>query len=105
MLECVLSAAAFESFAGEILVVVAQGRALTATPGVIGLDQEHVLVELAVPALGQRLQPRDPGQRCRVGRRRCGQIEEDQVGLRVALPVVVEEEEVPIATDRTAYRS
>ncbi len=56
-------AAVFEVLAGEVLMVVAQRQAVGAGELMIGLDQEHVLILAALPALGERTQAIDGRER------------------------------------------
>ena len=96
-------AAALETDAGEVLPVVAQREVVARRGLVIHLQQEHVLVELAVVVERQGLELRDPRDRVRV-RWRSRRVQDDGVGRRVALAVVVREEEELVPQEGPAER-
>ena len=105
MLRGDLRAAVLEVPAVEVLMVVAQRQPIGRIQLVVGLDEEHVLVLRLIPALRQRLQPGQAGDRVGVGRRVRGNVEKDQVGQRVPLRVGVHEDEIAIAPDRSAKQA
>src|SRR5215203_5778767 len=102
MFECVLRAAVLEVTAGEILMVVANRQPAIGGQLRIGLDEEHVLVLSAGPALCKSGQGRETsGSACVQARARRNR-DKDVVGLGVTLPVVVGEQEMPEFLDRAA---
>jgi hypothetical protein len=101
VLEGVLVSAVLEALTGEVLPVVSQRQMVPRRDLVVGLQEEDVLILLAVPVERELLEARDAGRRVRIARCTAGDVQDDGVRGRVALAVVVRKEEEAILDDRS----
>ncbi len=101
--EGILLPAIFETFAGEVLLVIANGKPMSGAKLPVGLPEVSVLVEGAIPALRQSIESLNRTLSRGIRRNDSGEVQENQIGDLAALAVVIKEEKTLVLDDRSAH--